>query len=87
MSSQAENLGLSLAGKPVDVVELPVNSRGINARYHSELAMRAAKRMRSTRHKRKTGQQVCHHLRMMLASEPVPRRASNDAEPQFQLGF
>lgn len=39
--------------------------------YHSVLAMEAARKMRRTRQKLRTGQQVCHHLKMMLASEPV----------------
>lgn len=46
-------------------------TRDISARYHSELAMAAAKKMRRSRQKLKTGQMVCHHLRMMLASEPT----------------
>ncbi len=36
---------------------------------HSLMAMEAAKKMRRSRHKRKTGRVVCHHLRMMLATE------------------
>lgn len=38
-------------------------------RYHSEQAMAAARKMRSTKRrdmKRRTGQMVCHHLKMML---------------------
>ena len=38
--------------------------------YHSEQAMVAARKMRSTRQKQKTGQMVCHHLRMMLSADP-----------------
>ena len=39
---------------------------------HSEMAMHAAKKMRHSRQKLKTGRAVCHHLRMMLtANEPV----------------
>lgn len=39
---------------------------------HSMMAMQAAKRMRNSKQKRKTGRVVCHHLRMMLkADEPV----------------
>jgi hypothetical protein len=39
---------------------------------HSMMAMQAAKRMRNSKQKRKTGHVVCHHLRMMLkADDPV----------------
>lgn len=54
------------------------------ARYHSELAMQAARKMRRTKQKLKTGQEICHHLRMMLASDPVPP-ASNDAGHAGQI--
>ena len=62
------------------------------AQYHSELAMQAARRMRRTRQKQKTGQEVCHHLRMMLTSEPAPSREADQPrqaadEPQIALGF
>ena len=44
---------------------------------HSEMAMHAAKKMRRSKQKQKTGRDVCHHLRMMLAAnEPVPTRSS-----------
>lgn len=36
---------------------------------HSMMAMNAAKRMRRSKQKQKTGHVVCHHLRMMLAAE------------------
>lgn len=49
--------------------------------YHSVLAMEAARKMRRTRQKLKTGQQVCHHLKMMLASEPVPAEPVSVLEP------
>ena len=39
---------------------------------HSEKAMSLSRKMRQSRHKRKTGQVICHHLRMMLA-EDLPR--------------
>lgn len=45
---------------------------------HSELAMRAAKQMRRTRHKVKTGHKVCHHLLQMInesVDQPAPRTA------------
>ncbi len=38
---------------------------------HSTMAMEAAKQMRRSKQKRKTGRVVCHHLRMMLAAECV----------------
>ncbi|HJP50631.1 MAG: hypothetical protein QGH99_05540 [Pseudomonadales bacterium] len=41
---------------------------------HSELAMKAAKRMTRTRHKEKTGHIVCQHLLGMLAEEPEFRQ-------------
>ena len=39
--------------------------------YHSVLAMEAARKMRRTRQKKRTGQKICHHLKMMLESEPA----------------
>jgi hypothetical protein len=64
----------------------------IHAKYHSVLAMEAAKKMGRSRQKRRTGQEVCHHLRMMLASGPSPAESSplkqgTGAGPQFRLGF
>ena len=56
--------------------------------YHSILAMEAARKMRRTRQKRKTGQEVCHHLKMMLAEPlPAPERNRRRSESQFNLGF
>ena len=68
------------------------------AQYHSEQAMAAARKMRNTRQKQKTGQIVCHHLRMMLSSKPttiVTALPGSERSPyrqkaqqsQFQLGF
>lgn len=69
---------------------------------HSEMAMHAAKKMRRSRQKLKTGRVVCHHLRMMLAaneaiepfappgSKPVNSLASisrQQNETQFSLGI
>ena len=64
----------------------------IHAKYHSVLAMEAARKMRRSRQKLRTGQEVCHHLKMMLASDPspresVPREQAAAAEPQFRLVF
>ncbi len=45
---------------------------------HSELAMRAAKQMRRSKHKVKTGHKVCHHLLQMInqsVDQPAPRSA------------
>ena len=46
---------------------------------HSALAMRAAKRMRRSKHKEKTGHKVCHHLLEMIReasdAQPSPRAA------------
>lgn len=52
------------------------DDRTIQARTlsHSELAMRAAKGMRRSRHKEKTGRVICQHLLKMLAS-------ANDSAP------
>ena len=74
---------------PVDAVPPKI---AIHAKYHSVLAMEAAKKMRRSRQKRRTGQEVCHHLKMMLASDPsprgaVPRKQAAGTEPQFRLGF
>ena len=87
MSSQAEHLALTLKGKTLEVMAMPTDGEAASARYHSELAMQAAKRMRSSRHKQKTGQEVCHHLRMMLTCEPAPRSPVTEARPQYELGF
>ena len=56
-----------------------MNHSGAAIQYHSEQAMAAARKMRSTREtsqKRKTGQMVCHHLRMMLSAEPTRKITS-----------
>lgn len=66
------------------------NRPAVVSQYHSALAMHAARQMRSSRQKLKTGRQVCHHLRMMLAeplAEPANDPAIQQSEPQFQLGF
>ena len=72
-------------------VEKPRQKAAIHAQYHSVLAMEAARKMRRTRKKLETGQQVCHHLKMMLLSQPslpgARRRQSDSAESQFRLGF
>ena len=76
--------------EPVEVEEIldEVSGGVVNARYHSALAMHAARKMRRTRQKLKTGQLVCHHLRMMLASdEPLPMLSDSPNKPQFHLGF
>jgi|APSaa5957512535_1039671.scaffolds.fasta_scaffold242994_1 hypothetical protein len=50
----------------------PVQSTSSIGLCHSEMAMHAAKKMRRSKQKQKTGRVVCHHLRMMLAAnEPV----------------
>jgi hypothetical protein len=74
---------------------LPVDAgpkAAIHAKYHSVLAMEAARKMRRSRQKLRTGQEVCHHLKMMLASDPSPRESvarkqAAGTEPQFRLGF
>ena len=63
------------------------NSGVMAAKYHSALAMEAAKKMRRTRQKRKTGQVVCHHLRMMLSIETLPANRKDPEQPQYPLGF
>ena len=45
---------------------------GLAVQYHSEQAMVAARKMscvKHKKHKRQTGQMVCHHLKMMLQRE------------------
>jgi uncharacterized CHY-type Zn-finger protein len=55
---------------------------------HSEMAMHAAKKMRRSKQKRKTGRVVCHHLRMMLsANESVPPVSVKRKETQFLLAI
>ncbi len=77
-------------------LKLPVDAAApkdaVHAKYHSVLAMEAARKMRRSRQKRRTGQEVCHHLKMMLASDPspresVPRKQAAGTKPQFRLGF
>ena len=77
-------------------LKLPVGAAApkdaIHAKYHSVLAMEAARKMRRSRQKLRTGQEVCHHLKMMLASDPsprgaAPRKQAAGTEPQFRLGF
>lgn len=85
-SSRLTSVDLKL---PVDAARPKI---AIHAKYHSVLAMEAAKKMRRSRQKRRTGQEVCHHLKMMLASGPSPVESSRlkqgtGAEPQFRLGF
>ena len=70
--------------------EIAVREFGMD---HSELAMQAAKRMRRSKQKQKTGRVVCHHLRMMLVTDrPVARSSLPGSSPkagekQFALGF
>ena len=46
---------------------------------HSAMAMKAAKQMRRSKQKQKTGRVVCHHLRMMLAADvSIPTSESNN---------
>ena len=87
MSSQAGYLAVTLKGQTLEARELSSDRQSVSARYHSELAMQAAKRMRRSRHKQKTGQEVCHHLRMMLTCEPGARGTEAGTEPQYELGF
>ena len=77
-------------------LKLPVTAavpqNAVQAKYHSVLAMEAARKMGRSRQKLRTGQEVCHHLKMMLASDPSPRESvlrkeAACAEPQFRLGF
>ena len=42
---------------------------GATMAMHSELAMRAARRMARSRHKEKNGRIICRHLLQMLAEE------------------
>lgn len=76
----------------IPIRSTPIHATPIHAKYHSVLAMEAARKMRRTRQKLKTGQQVCHHLKMMLAIEPFPQSSlscgqAGAATSQFRLGF
>jgi len=80
--------------------EMTVREFGMD---HSKMAMRAAKRMRRSKQKQKTGRVVCHHLRMMLVMEQPDTRSflpgpslrglslqenvPKVGEKQFALGF
>ena len=77
-------------------LKLPVDAAArkddIQAKYHSVLAMEAARKMGRSRQKLRTGQEVCHHLKMMLASDLSPRasvsrKRAAGTESQFRLGF
>ena len=94
----AVDLKNGLIGEQLTAVPLADDAAQVrrSAEYHSAQAMAAARQMRSSREKEKTGQIVCHHLRMMLTSEPesvVLSAAANDAlspekeQSQYQLGF
>ena len=50
---------------------------------HSDLAMRAAKRIKGSKNKRKTSHLVCHHLRMMLSSPEAQPRTSYYYPPAY----
>jgi hypothetical protein len=50
---------------------------------HSDLAMRAAKRIKGSKNKRKTSQLVCHHLRMMLSSPEAQPRTTYYYPPAY----
>jgi len=52
------------------------------ANTHSVLAMRAAKRMRRSKHKVKTGHTVCLHLLLMI-NEPDSRQPEPRASRRF----
>jgi hypothetical protein len=50
---------------------------------HSDLAMRAAKRIKGSKNKRKTSHLVCHHLRMMLSSPEAQPRTTYYYPPAY----
>lgn len=70
--------------------EISVREFGMD---HSEMAMQAAKLMRHSKQKQKTGRVVCHHLRMMLVTDQLVARSflsgssPKAGEKQFALGF
>ena len=64
------------AGK-ADVALIKDNKR------HSDLAMRAAKRIKGSKNKRKTSHLVCHHLRMMLSSPEAQPRTTYYYPPAY----
>ncbi len=95
---RAADLKSGLIGEKLSVVPLAEEAANVrrSAEYHSAQAMAAARQMRSSREKGKTGQIVCHHLRMMLTTEPgaivLSAAANEEVSPerdqsQYQLGF
>jgi len=86
-------IGPAVAVVEIDRAAVEIDQAAASAQYHSERAMAAARRMRRTKQKRKTGHIVCHHLRMMLTSEPgnqIPvaaKKRFGAEQPQHQLGF
>ncbi|MEK9824169.1 MAG: hypothetical protein VW840_18550 [Gammaproteobacteria bacterium] len=95
---KSADLKNGLMGEQLSVVPLAEESANVrrSAEYHSAQAMAAARQMRSSHEKGKTGQIVCHHLRMMLTTEPgaivLSAAANEEVSPesdqsQYQLGF
>ncbi len=83
--------------------ELIVNCNTRTTTRHSDLAMRAAKRMSRARHKEKNGRIICQHLLRMLAEdsadsasvhaarkvsiEPLTEPTAKQAGKQYSLSF
>ena len=95
---KAADMKSGLMGEKLSVVPLAEETANVrrSAEYHSAQAMAAARQMRSSHEKGKTGQIVCHHLRMMLTTEPgaivLSAAANEEVSPesdqsQYQLGF
>jgi len=53
----------------------------MNRKDHSDLAMKAAKRMQRSRQKEKNGRIICQHLLEMLADESTASRPGTRRRP------
>ena len=85
--ASVDSRGFTLQLHELQLGGIAVEKSAINGEYHSQLAMHAAKRMRRSKQKLKVGQEVCHHLRMMLASKPADNRYILRSDNQFLLGL
>ena len=77
-SGQLNSSSLSMTALPSRSDKVCVAT---NDKDHSRLAMQAAKRMKSSKDKRRTGRLVCLHLRSLLTAAQFP-----EALPQRPVG-
>ena len=92
---EADNRGAYIPeAKAQDTAKRVVKNRSVGAgkadvalikdkKRHSDLAMRAAKRIKGSKNKRKTSHLVCHHLRMMLSSPEAQPSATYRYPPAY----